>query len=59
MDEETIKAEARDYVEQAVRNGQQDLESVPAQALERAIKAATASAKDLHEAARLAREANS
>ena len=56
MDDKTIKAEARNYVEQVVRNSNQDLESIPAPALERAIKAAEDSARELHEAAQLARE---
>ena len=57
MDDATIKAEARDYVEQIVRNSNRDLESIPAPALERAVKTAAASAKELHQAVKLAREA--
>jgi hypothetical protein len=57
MDEKTIEAEARDYIERVVREGDQDPESIPAEAIERAVKTATEAATELHEAAELAREA--
>jgi hypothetical protein len=57
MDEKTIEAEARDYVERAVREGNQDPGNVPAEAIERAVKTAAEAAAELHEAAELAQEA--
>lgn len=57
MDEKTIEAEARDYVERVMRKGDQDPESIPTEAIERAVKTAAEAAAELHEAAELAREA--
>jgi hypothetical protein len=56
MDEKTIEDEARQYVEEVVRKSSQDPESIPAEAIERAVKTATAATAELHEAAELARE---
>jgi hypothetical protein len=57
MDEKTIEAEARDYVERVVRESNQDPGNIPAEAIERAVKTATEAAAELHQAAELAREA--
>ena len=59
MDEKAIEAEARDYVEHVVRRGNQDPESIPAEAFERAVKTATEATAELHKAAELAQEAAS
>jgi hypothetical protein len=57
MDEKTVEDEAREYVEHVVRMGNQDPESIPPEALERAVKTAAEATAELHEAAELAREA--
>lgn len=57
MDDEIIEAEAREYIEQVVRKTHQDRRSIPQKAIERAVKAAAASAKELHAAVKLAQEA--
>jgi hypothetical protein len=56
MDDAIIEAEAREYVEQVVRNAHRDRRSIPPEALKRALEAATASAKELHAAVKLAEE---
>jgi len=54
LESRTVEDEAREYVEHVVRKSNQDPERIPAEALERAIRTATA---ELREAADLARKA--
>jgi hypothetical protein len=54
--DEKIEAEAREYVENVVRKGDQDPESIPAEVLERAVRTAAEATAELHEAAALAQE---
>jgi len=57
MNDKTVEDEAREYVEHVVRKGNQDPEKIPAEALERAVRTATAATAELREAAELAKKA--
>jgi hypothetical protein len=56
VDDAKIEAEAREYVEHVARSTQPDPCSIPSTAIERAVKVAAASAKELHAAVKLAEE---
>ena len=56
MDDATIEAEAREYVERVARKAHEDRSSISATAMERAVKVAAASAKELHAAVKLAQQ---
>jgi hypothetical protein len=57
MDDTSIEAEAREYVERAARTARRDRGSIPRDAFERAVKTAARSTKELHAAVKLAQEA--
>jgi hypothetical protein len=54
VDDATVKAEAREYVEHIARRSHQGRACIPERAFERAIRAAAASTKELHAAVEMA-----
>jgi hypothetical protein len=57
VDDAKIEAEAREYVEHVARSAHPDPCSIPSTVIERAVKVAADSAKELHAAVKLAQEA--
>lgn len=56
MDDATVEAEAREYVEHIARRSHQGLAYISERAFERAIRVAAASAKELHAAVEMAQQ---